>query len=276
MENVKKDLINCLRLGKITPARQKQVAQKFFRALGRGCTWGNIQKYDGNKSIDARLIACACCGIREFENIDNPERTFEYVPLSKLAYLRLNKHEEEEFKKQRAIKCILPINDNGDKDIFYPWHARSIYPQRDIDNDEYYYYLHPELVDHKVDKNGTDAQYAEICSECLRSINICETPHNSIKSGVDFGSSARINLETPSLREQHILAFVRHYSNIIKIESNTRRLKDHCQSAIKGSSILFDQDAPMDNNLIDRSIDRSSAAIFFQIAKSGTLKNKII
>jgi hypothetical protein len=42
----------------------------------------------------------------------------------------------------------------------------------------------------------------------------------------------------------HIISYVRYYYNIIKIESNNRRLREHQQSAIKGSSILFEHDAP--------------------------------
>ncbi len=87
--------------------------------------------------------------------------------------------------------------------------------------------MHPELVDKVVLENGTIQCYAKVCNECLRSITKGEDPHNSIKSGIDFGSSACINLEVPSLRKQHIIEFVRHYSNVIKIKSNTRRLKEH-------------------------------------------------
>ncbi len=41
-----------------------------------------------------------------------------------------------------------------------------------------------------------------------------------------------------------MISFVRYYYNIIKIESNSRHIREHQQSAIKGSSILFEQDAP--------------------------------
>ncbi len=46
------------------------------------------------------------------------------------------------------------------------------------------------------------------------------------------------------MQELQIIAKVRHYYNIVKLESNSRFLQQHYQSAIKGSSIVFEHDAP--------------------------------
>ena len=69
-------------------------------------------------------------------------------------------------------------------------------------------------------------------------------PHFSLKSGVDYGSPERVGLEPLSLMERHIISPVRHFSQVIKISSNTGRQKEHTQSAIKGHSICFDHDSP--------------------------------
>ena len=56
----------------ITPKRQKNSGRHFFRALGRGCPWGTKSHYH-NDSIDARLLGCACCGMKEYDDIDQFE-----------------------------------------------------------------------------------------------------------------------------------------------------------------------------------------------------------
>ncbi len=42
-----------------------------FQALGQGLTWGTKQ-FHSDESIDAKLLGCACCGIREYENKNKP------------------------------------------------------------------------------------------------------------------------------------------------------------------------------------------------------------
>ena len=71
-----------------------------------------------------------------------------------------------------------------------------------------------------------------------------EFPPRSIASGVDLGCHRRIGLETLTLRERQIIAKVRHYYNVIKIESNTGEVREHSHSALKGCGILFDHDSP--------------------------------
>ena len=58
-EELKRRIMN----ERITPEKQEEAGIQFFRALGRGCPWGKSQ-YDDN-SIDARLLGCACCGMKD-------------------------------------------------------------------------------------------------------------------------------------------------------------------------------------------------------------------
>ena len=89
---------------------------------------------------------------------------------------------------------------------------------------------------------------ALICSSCASSLkrkgDEITAPHLSLKSGVDYGSPERVGLEPLSLMERHIISPVRHFSQVVKISSNTGRQKEHTQSAIKGHSICFEHDSP--------------------------------
>ena len=52
----------------ITPEKRKNVANKFYRAIGKGhCSWGSKPCYDQN-SIDAKLLGCAVCGMKKYGN----------------------------------------------------------------------------------------------------------------------------------------------------------------------------------------------------------------
>ena len=51
-------------------------------------------------------------------------------------------------------------------------------------------------------------------------------------------------MEPLSLAERNIISMYRHYPQVVKIESNSGRQREHTQSCIKGCSIVFDHDAP--------------------------------
>ena len=145
-------------------------------------------------------------------------------------------------KKSRnhlEIGIEISINEYGETRVVHLWKMQSTFHQK-IYDDEEYYYLHHELI---VQLECNDDLSAITCSNCLSSIQNNNTSQRSIASGVDFGSGAQIGLENLSFQEFNIISLARHHYNVIKIESN-RRLQEHSQSAIKGSSILFDQDAP--------------------------------
>ncbi|KAL7549323.1 hypothetical protein ACHAWF_017111 [Thalassiosira exigua] len=172
----------------------------------------------------------------------NAYRTYHTVDLNELTALKLDEDELNEYRSQKNIVVSLPINENGDCADFRPFDCKSVYHQpKTAEREEAWYHLHPELV-HK--------GRVVICHQCLYSVLNDAKPLRSISSGVDFGAFFRIKsigndiMEAPSLREHQIIAKVRHYYNIIKLETNARQLKEHQQSAIKGSTILFDHDGP--------------------------------
>jgi len=186
--------------------------------------------------------------MKDYDDIDESEikREYTFLPLNNLDLLKLTNKDANAHKKQINMKPLyLPIDDEGHLKAFVPWKVKSVYlfsDPLDVER-ECFYYLHPELVLTPPEINGSES-VAVICSDCMDSIKKLKIPNNSIADGVDFGLGRRIGLTDLSVRELNIIAYVRYYYNIIKIESNSRRLREHQQSAIKGSSILFEQDAP--------------------------------
>jgi hypothetical protein len=103
--------------------------------------------------------------------------------------------------------------------------------------------LHPEFV-HK-DKGQNEFTF--LCHHCKTSaVDGEKIPSRSIASGVDFGDYHRIGLTAPNAYEVAMLARIRHYHNVVKIQPNggNGSRSDYSRSKIKGHSILFEHDAP--------------------------------
>ena len=264
-------IIECQRL---TPQKEHDLGQRFLEAQGRGVSWG--KKEFGGGSIDAPLYTCACCGHR---NLDCYGSDYQYHDLgTELDLLKMYDADYtshyERIQLDDGIPLILPVNKAGKTKVFETWKAYSVWPQdqdwksktqqsrSDHGTSEYdenlfedntmfvglkrmkCYHLHPEFVEEYRKENGKVGFRAKLCSGCSTSIMSNTIPARSIASGVDFGDYRRIGLEPLTLRERQIVAKVRHYLNIIKIESNTGRQFDHTHSALKGCGIIFDHDSP--------------------------------
>ena len=86
---------------------------------------------------------------------------------------------------------------------------------------------------------------ARLCPSCIKFATIKrQDPPLSLKPGIDFGSYRRIGLIPLSLMERHIVSKYRHYSQVVKIESNSGRQVEHTQCCIKGCCIAFSHDSP--------------------------------
>ena len=227
-KSIMKELENRLRNEMVTEEKQRTAADQFFQGIGRGCYWGTKPQYDIN-SVDARLYGCACCGVKDYHDITlfDKSQNFQLLQLNELNLLKLTKEDVVTYHDQLRVELQLPVNEEGTLDTFYPWKLRSIYEHHNEEHDETeYFHLHPELIVPANKSLGT-SPFAILCSECANSIKNGEVPINSVAGGVDFGYSSRFHLETLSVRELHIIAFVRYYYNIIKIKSNTRHVKEH-------------------------------------------------
>jgi len=128
------------------------------------------------------------------------------------------------------------------------------------------YHLHPEFVEVYEMDNGKRGIRAKICSSCHDSIKGGKIPELSLANGVDFGDYRRIGLTPLTLRERHIISKVRHYINVVKIESNKKtgpsdmsekKVQYNHHSALKGCGIIFDHDSPqvVSNLLTPESIN---------------------
>ena len=232
----------------ITPKKRKELAEKFLYEQGRGCKWSTIKKefVDGS-SRDAPIYSCASCGFRAIDLLDPKRHSYELVSLADMECLKLNENQtRDHLSRIQDLTVNMPSDKNGHMKKFYLWRAWSIWPHQEklMKKQKYFYHLHPELVELHHDKTNGALYKARICHSCCSNIKKNKIPPLSIASGVDFGSYMRAGLVQPSLMERHIISKVRHFSQVVKIESNSTRQREHTQSCIKGNCIAFDHDAP--------------------------------
>jgi len=167
--------------------------------------------------------------------LDTGDRTkvsyysYQKVSLDDLSILTLNDEEErnKHLKRIDSLNLVLPFDGKGSEKEFHLWKAWSIWPQRHVRDDEKYFCLHPELVekdDKEIELETTGVGHsARMCSNSLDSVKHGKVPQRSIRAGIDYGSYWRVGLEPLSLMECHIVSKCRHYSQVVKIESNTGR-----------------------------------------------------
>ena len=113
---------------RMTPEKQHELGAKFLEAQGRGVSWGK-EKFN-DKSIDAPLCTCACCGSRDF---DCDERQYQYVDLNELDILKLDNEKRGEhvdrMEQDDGDPLYLPVDKDGNTEEFKTSKAYSIWPQ---------------------------------------------------------------------------------------------------------------------------------------------------
>ena len=199
-------------------------------------------------SRDAPIYLCASCGYRSIDASNSTKKSFVRMRLSELSYLQLDDESKAaNLRRMETMDLELPTNNNGgDMKTFELWKSWNIWPQQKLNNDEHYYFLHPELVEPDITKDKLLQVHhsAWLCGTCSTNVKKEKDPPLSLKAGTDFGSFERVGLTPLSLMERHIVSKVRHYSQVVKIESNSGRQIELMQCAIKGCCIVFDHDAP--------------------------------
>ena len=255
------DLCNRVRRQRPSSKDIKKVLEKFFRSQGRAWSSADSSRcrdFRQGVSRDAAMPTCACCGYRKMDT--DPNLRYRLVKLEDLGILELTKEETEEHRariSEPIYNPTLPCDDIGGTKLFQLWKLYGIYPQ--VPNAEEYYHLHPEFVkniscqdeedkegdrDDGDDGDGDSCMAAMLCDQCHGSIKGGKLPAYSLANGVDHGVAHRIGLEPLSVIELHIISLVRTYIQIIKIETNTGRQRDHTQSALRGNCIHFPHDSP--------------------------------
>jgi hypothetical protein len=261
----------------VTPEKQRELGKTFLKTQGRGVPWGEVKEFEVEgenfASVDAPLLTCASCGFRSQSIRSTDEDVtslFKHKDVKSLCWAELDDTQRSEHQGRMGKPPMrLPINDKGEEDVFEPWRAYSRWPpekpkeltkDRTLpdwmfcknDNGELdrtkpkYFHLHPEFVQEFTDDNGMKDFKVKLCPWCynFEPSTKSKAPIRSIAGGIDFGSPSRVGLVPLTLRERQMISKVRHYSNAIKIESNTGRQKEHSHSAIKGHSIMFEHDSP--------------------------------
>jgi hypothetical protein len=274
-QSIVKEVSQILGSQRVEPETQRELGHEFLKAQGRGTvSWGEAKMHDDADltSVDAPLLTCASCGVRRLHSsLHSPsDGEVEYRDVKSLDWAVLDDAQRSEHLERMAKPALnLPVNDKGDKEDFETWRAYSRWPDKkpdELTNDATlpdwrfcknsngetdrskpkYFHLHPEFVEEFVGDDGRRDFRARLCPSCckFKTNGKARAPVRSVASGVDFGSPRRLRLVRLTPRERQMISKVRHYSNAIKIESNTGRQRELSHSAIKGHSILFDHDCP--------------------------------
>ena len=129
LKSLEEELKRRLLMEKVTPEKQQTAANEFFRAIGRGCSWGDKPTYD-EKSVDARLFGCACCGMKEYDDVGEAGNieTFHRVPLSQLSKLQLAPEDAQEYERHLEQVIEIPTNEERTMKKIQPWLVKSVYP----------------------------------------------------------------------------------------------------------------------------------------------------
>ena len=96
--------------------------------MGQGLQWGTKQFYSDD-SIDAKLLGCACCGMREYKSKSDPtaKTKFDYFHVNRLDILKLTKEDSQDYKEKLKIELLLPVNDEGHCKKFVPWKTKKCF-----------------------------------------------------------------------------------------------------------------------------------------------------
>ena len=240
----------------LTEAEKCDIIESFCEAQGRshlirGCE-SLIDEMPGlPPSSVVRHLTCGACGVKSVQGQQGRECTL--VALRDLpSVMELNKQQQEDHLKLKKCKpCMLPVNVEGDLEPFYPHKIRSIYESCSLRK---MFHLHPEFVHVHVDsETDKDEEMTVLCHNCSKWLNkrngdrATEAPPNSIAAGIDFGNSKRVGLADPTMTEMMVIARIRHFHNVIKVQHNHTPggRSDFTKSKLRAHSIAFKHDAPI-------------------------------
>ena len=173
--------------------------------------YNRIESYFKAHNFSTSLLSCGACGIREFES-ENDTASIQYTKVTLESLPEVYKMNSIDKKKLHDWIAEGPItipkvdsnndNDNSEEEeiLVEPWRIMSFYKS---DDSNFYYYLHPELVN----KNNTEKESTYLCPRCYKAYKNDTCYKFSIAAGIDFGNFHRINgLIKPNLHEQIILS----------------------------------------------------------------------
>ena len=118
------------------------------------------------------------------------------------------------------------------------------YPQENLNNNTDIFHLHPELIRNGITEDGVEGKQL-IFSTCVSATLKENCSILSIANGIDFGNYTRIGLIKPNQHEQAIIAKVRKYMKVMKIQRNKGNvgLRNFTLNKILAHAILFPHDS---------------------------------
>ena len=261
-ESLKKEILEEI----LTPEERNDILGKFLHSQGRAIPEGLQSEGQGTlfqenileglpDSTDAPILTCGACGIQSVQGRYGKFCTT--VPLVNLPdTMVLNEQQMLDLNTlNEQPPLLLPIDENGTLKEFQPHQLRSTYKSDKLNK---YFHLHPEFVHLAPIPNAlsgeTDVcrELTVLCPKCTEWYNSGKSldcaPPNSIAAGIDFGNAARLpGLEMPSVSEMIVIARVRHFHNVVKLQSNhaVGGRSDLTKSQLRGHSVVFQHDAPI-------------------------------
>ena len=213
----------------LTKTDHDEIIEKFYKkhAFGRG-----------------NFLSCGACGIQQLPCINESLQEICLEELPECYEYDKNK-KDELFSMIHGGPISIPVDNLGEnwKDIDY-WKVISFYPQENLNQSTKIYHLHPELIHDKTTDHGVKkATY--LCSKCMTATNNKSSSKLSIANGIDFGNYERIGLNQPNQHEQAIIAKVRKYMKVIKIQQNGRNgsgVSNFTLNKIMAHAVLFPHD----------------------------------
>ena len=178
---------------RITPEKQKQVAEEFLHQQWRGVPWSRYRYEVENedeeyKAVDGPLFACASCGLRSMGRGD--ESYYGDKNVRDLNWATLDSNDASDFvKNMEEQTLLLPTSNKGDFKQFDCWKARSVWPAvrpNELTEDENlpdwmfevdgegrpdrfkpkYFHLHPEFVEECKGVDDKKGFKVKLCRSC--------------------------------------------------------------------------------------------------------------
>lgn len=245
---------------------KENLLKLFMQHHGRALGDAEINK--GHKglppTLDAHHLVCGACGVK---NVDGRHgRKHKLFPLSELPKsLHCTPQQLVDYEEMKKNKLTLSDNDEGTE--FREVQVHKVMSVYESQKQQLCFHLHPEYVHCiKVTENGVEKEKeaTAICPNCCAFFEkeekrftacrvdsrhkFCEKPpERSIAAGLIFGYIRRLGLPEPTVAESILIAKVRHFHNIIKIQSNhsvgTR--SNFTKNELRSHNILFRHDAPI-------------------------------
>lgn len=187
-----------------SPIAIKQIKEEIEKNLKKEDFGYIFRKFQSQFDKNAKLVACACCGVRCFEM---GGKVMHDCHLEMLAPLLMNKQQVVSFYK-------LP-------EIYRK--AASVY----LAYDGRHYHLHPEFVSQKIND-----EFVKICNPCRQKLfrSTPAIPKLSLAAGVDFGLVNRLNLPPPTLVEELLLSRSRIFVSLVKLVGPTAAQRQTAKS----------------------------------------------